>query len=288
MRIVVLLVVVAAVTVEVGCSAQPVAATSPVSPSAPLPPAPTNYAGDWTVSAIQTVCRPASRYTCGRPPIQPTPHSLRLAQIGPRVTGMLDGRDVRGEVDTDGRLRLTGHSAIPDYGGTWDVASFDVTQTANGGLDGTWANEWWIPENFEPLGGPHHSEFKILGATRGLLPASFSGRWAGFFQTQGCTDARCAGPEKEFELRLDDSGGVLTGALTLRLNLQVPVLGTATGTSAELTSASDDAAPPSLRLMAMRLQRSATGGLTGTFTVEYPRGQVEQLELVQVSLTGAL
>ena len=192
------------------------------------------------------------------------------------------------DLDAAAPLGLTGHSSLPHYGGTRDVTSFDIAPTASGGLDGQGANEWWIPENFEPLGGSHHSEFKILGATRGLLPASFSGRWAGFFQTQGCTEARCAGPEKEFEMRLDDSGGVLTGALTLRLNLQVPGLGTATGTSAELTSASDDAAPPPFRLVAMRLQRSATGRLTGTFTVEYPRGLVEQLELVQVSLTGAL
>lgn len=274
----------AGVVATIGCGAQQATAPSPVSPSAPVGPMPVSYAGEWTITAMQTVCVPASRYTCQRPPIQATTHTLRLAQIGSHVTGMLNGVDVVGDVDTEGRLRLTGHAPIPDYGGRWDVTSFEVTQTASGGLDGQWANEWWIPENFEPLGGSHRSAYTILGAARGGLPASFTGRWTGYFQTKGCTDVRCAGPEKEFDLRIDEAGGVVTGALTLRLNQRVPVTGTAAGMTADLTGVSDDGVPSTLRITNIRLQRSVTGRLTGTFTAEYTWRPSEDLELVEVSL----
>ena len=268
------------------CGSQPATSVSPVSPTPALLSQVTNYAGDWTVDALQTVCTPASRYTCPRPPVQPVPHSLRLSQIGAHVVGMLDGIDVSGDVGADGRLRLTGGGAVPDYGGTSSVTSFDVVQDAGHGLDGRFSMDWWIPENFEPLGGAHHSEHTLVGATRGALPASFAGRWVGNFQTPGCVDARCAGPEKEFELQLDDIGGVLTGTLELRLHLRVAVVGAAAGTTAELTSAPDAATSDPFRLTAMHLERSATGRLTGVFTLQYPRGQVDTLELVQVSLVA--
>lgn len=279
------LVLLAGIVAAMGCGSQQAAGPSPVAPSAPVGPTPVNFAGDWTVTAIQTVCTPASRYTCPRAPVVAVPHSLRLAQLGTHVTGMLNGIDVSGDV-ADGRLRLTGRGAIPDYGGTFDVTSFDVVQTADGSLDGRFVNDWWIPENFEPLGGPHHSEHTVLGAVRGALPSSFAGRWVGNFQTQGCVGPRCAGPEKEFELRIDEVGGMLSGTLALQLNLQVPVLGTATGTSADLTSATNALTRPPFRLTAMQLQRSATGRLTGMFTIERVPGRMEQLELVQVSLVA--
>lgn len=278
--------VVLAATLLTACGAQPSAPVSPVSPSpAPLAQV-ANYAGEWTVDAIQTVCTSASRYTCPRPPVRPATHSLRLSQIGAHVIGMLDGIDVSGDVGADGRLQLTGSGTVPDYGGTSNVTSFDVALDANHGLDGRFTMDWWIPENYEPLGGAHHSEHTVLGATRGALPASFAGRWVGNFQTPGCVDARCAGPEKEFELRLDDIGGVLTGTLELRLHLRAAIVGAAAGTTAELTSTPNAAASDSFRLTAMHLERSATGRLTGVFTVQYPRGQVDTLELVQVSLVA--
>ena len=269
------------------CGSQPATSASPVSPS-PVPLAPVaSYAGDWTVDAIQTVCTSGSRYTCPWAPVKPATHSLRLSQIGAHVVGMLDGIDVSGDVGADGRLQLTGRGTVPDYGGTSNVTSFDVVLDANHGLDGRFTMDWWIPENYEPLGGAHHSEHTVLGATRGALPASFAGRWVGNFQTPGCIDARCAGPEKEFELQLDDIGGVLTGTLELRLHLRAALVGAAAGTTAELTSAPNAAASDSFRLTAMHLERSATGRLTGVFTLEYPRGQVDTLELVQVSLVAA-
>lgn len=278
--------VAAAVLASAACSSQPATSASPVSPS-PAPMAQVaNYAGNWTVDARQTVCTPASRYTCPRPPVQPATHSLRLSQIGAHVVGMLDGIDVSGDVGADGRLQLTGSGTVPDYGGTSSVTSFDVVLDTNHGLDGRFSMDWWIPENYEPLGGAHHSEHTVLGATRGALPASFAGRWVGNFQTPGCIDARCAGPEKELELQLDDIGGVLTGTLELRLHLRAAVVGAAAGTTAELTSAPNAAVSDSFRLTAMHLERSATGRLTGVFTLEYPRGQVETLELVQVSLVA--
>ena len=278
--------VVVAAALLTACGSQPSSPVSPVSPSPASLAQVANYAGEWTVTAMQTACIPASRYTCQRPPLVATTHTLRLAQIGASVTGTFDGVDASGDVDAEGRLRLTGHRAIVDYGGTWDLTSFEATQTASGGLAGAWTDDWWIPENFEPLGGRHHAEYSVLEATRGALPASFTGRWTGNFQTQGCTGSRCAGPEKEFDLRLEESGGMVTGSLELRLNMRAHVAGFVSGSSAQLTSVTDDAVPSPFRLTSMQVQRTPTGRMTGTFTIEFPRGQIDALELVQVSLAA--
>ena len=270
------------------CGSEPAGTTTAVSPTAVVQPQPVNFAGTWGLSVLESSCdSPWPRYVCSRPPIQPSGATIRLAQLGSHVTGLFGATDVAGEVDNAGILTLTGHGVIAEYGGWSTLTSFEARKTPGGGLEGRIASEWWIPPNFEPLGGTHRRTLTILDGVRGALPSSFSGNWVGHFQQAGCTSARCAGPEKEFELRLQDEGAQLTGTLDLSLHLKVQVAGRSTGDTAELTGIDDASAAAPFRLSIMRIQRSATGRLTGSFRVEYRGGSPEDRELVDVVLQSA-
>lgn len=269
------------------CGAQPAGTATPVSPTAAVTPQPVNYAGGWELTVLQLTCdSPWSRYVCGRPPIQPTQWTLRLAQVGTHVTGVLGTMDVTGDIDDAGRLSLTGSGIVAEYGGTSTLTEFDVHLTDSGGLEGRMAHEWTIPPQFEPLGGTHRKTLTILSAVRGALPSTYAGTWLGHFQLAGCTAARCAGPAKEFQLTLTDDRGALSGTMVLRLNQRVRIGGRATGTTADLFSVNDPTTVADIRAADLHLQRSATGRLSGTLRAEYRWGAMEDLELVDVVLAG--
>jgi hypothetical protein len=269
------------------CAAPTAGTATPVSPTAVAPPA-ANYAGTWDLTVLMTSCdSPWARYMCGRPPTLPSHRTLRLAQLGAHVAGLLNGMDVTGDVDGAGVLTLSGQGIIAEYGGTTTLTSFEARQSAGTGLEGRIGMESWIPLHFEPLGGTHKTTDTILSAARSALPSTFSG--VGNFQERGCTTARCAGPAQEFSLRLRDDGGQLTGTLDLRLNQHGLVAGRASDNTAELLSLSDSSASTlgPFVVTDMRIARSATGRLTGTLHVEYRLGPPQDLELVDVTLLGS-
>jgi hypothetical protein len=274
-----------------GCGAEsvlPSGAQAPLSPSPVVLVQPENYAGAWTVSVTLTDGEGYQyRYSCRNSIGRVGQQTMRLVQLGSRVTGVLmPDVDVTGEVGADGRLSLTGSGQIPEYQGVNELQRFDVMKTPDGGFEGDLVFQRRIPPQFEPLGGTYTSTGRIIGATRGALPSptSFTGRWDGYYRLKSCGPGHCIiDPERELAITLRDIDGVLSGSVQIVRAEIVPVVGRADGDRADL--ATEGSAATTSRVAEMHVQRNAVGRLFGTLRIEYP-AMVLELELLNVVLTS--
>lgn len=256
-------------------------AVAPTSPTAVMPPAVGNFAGEWRVVYHVDAC--LGRYCYITHINRDETMVVRLVQIGDRVTGLVGTADVEGIVAPDGTLSLRGFAAAAPLpaAASYELRQFDVRLDPERGLTGHL--------DFARLMSGDYSAYSY-GATGPILSAerrpldstSFNGTWQGYYARTSCAPAEsCIFPEQDdATLALQDSAGAVTGTVTLWPR-QLEVTGRAAGANAELRG-QYQWSPGVMAEVVVRAQRSPTGRLTGTVELTASNGQSRAFTLLSV------
>lgn len=271
------LVILAAVAAG-GCQSSPVAPTSPLVTPTASAPAVANFAGEWRVVYHVESC--LGRYCFISGINRDATLDIRLVQIGDRVTGLVGTADVEGIVAPDGSLSLRGFAPAPpiETAASFELRQFEVRLDTERGLAGHLDYAALISGEYSSYStgaaGP------IVSATRRPLDTtSFNGSWRGYYALAACTPASC--PYDDAEISLEDAGGTVTGTVSVWPH-RIPVSGHASGQRAELRGQLPWGRNATAEAV-VRVQRSATGRLTGAVEVNASNGQSVTYTLLDVT-----
>lgn len=262
------------------CQSSPGSSPSPTGPTPVTAPAVANYAGQWTVVYHVDSC--LGRYCYISHINRDEPMTVRLVQIGDRVTGLLGTADVEGFVAADGTLSLRGYApATFPWTASYELKQFDVRLDPERGLTGR--------IDFASLMSGDYSSYSygatgpiVSGTRQPLDTASFNGAWRGYYDRTACNPATsCISPEKDnAELQLQEAGGAVSGTVTL-FPQRVQVTGRRSGDSVELRGQYPWGVSVTVDVV-VRVQRSMTGRLTGTAETASSSGETKAFTLLNL------
>ena len=222
--------------------------------------------------------------------------AVRFAQSGDTIVGALEfveaetWVDISGVAERDGTLVLAGtQGAVSnnDDIGKIEVIRFAIRVTDDqAGLTGLLEYTVRYSAAYESMVLSRSTEIvRAARAAPTALVPTFAGHWLGQWVVRSCSSAGSTfcypfdlGYTLHFELILTQSGTSVSGTLSLARE-QIPVTGTALGSTLTLEGSAQGASPGSaVRLVAWSSTADKVGRMTGSFSFEE--------ELVQPALTS--
>lgn len=288
MRAVSLLVVFAALTVEVACNSQPITATTPVSPSTGLmaPDPLAAFVGSWRGDALVTACSGGGRrYSCTAPGTQYR-FWVQFARSGARLVGLWGSMDLVGTLGADGRLTLTGGEQPVTYElPQGEVESMWVRLSETGTLEGEATLVGYPPTAILESSAPVRSTQRLSGATRQpeALAPPFTGTFTGWFEEVFTGHTFFTDPVRDLSFSLVQNGASVAGSMTMTFLGTIPLTGHVDGDTAVLTGEIERNGV-TVRVVEFTV-RSELGRLNGTYRLVYPTAQ-PLFRLARVVLTG--